>query len=170
MAVVPNLLELVHWLNDGIKNLNQFSYFESDFIELFFNYNTGRWFYFNELGQRKPFKKLNPKWIVKEVDYRFCFVPFADLFGEVEVEVMPVYIIDSKTHVFGTETAKFIIKINATNDRPIVRDPQLEITALPYNMSGYLNPGVLVSDFITKKYGKKKDLIFADKDKDQLGK
>lgn len=132
--------------------------------------HTGRWFYFDDNGKRKPFKKLNPKWIVEEVDYRFCFVPFADLFGEVEVEVTPVYIINGKTNVFGTDTAKFVIKINATNDKPTIRDPRLEIKALPYDMTGYSNTGVLVSDFITKTYGKKKSSIFADKDKDPLGK
>ena len=102
--------------------------------------------------------------------FRFCFVPFADLFGEVELEMTPVYRVNNQKNIFGTQTVKFVVRINATNDRPVVRDPKLEIKPLPYNMSGYSNTGVTVSEFITKSYGKNRKSVFSDKDKDTLGK
>lgn len=159
--------EYLRTLHYGIKKFQFYN-----FTVFCSSINTGRWYYYDSSNTKKQFKSSSDaKWVVKEDSFKFCFVPFADIFGEVEFELAPVYIINGGVaNIYGTESVKIIVKINATNDKPLVLDQRLEVTAFPYNMSGFTNTGALVSDLVTKNYGGKKRSVFADKDKDTLGK
>ena len=131
----------------------------------------GRWFYTKNGKKSKPFQQtLATKQAVVESDqFSFCFVPAADVFGEVRMTITPVFIVDKKANILGTQEVTIIVKINATNDNPIVVSPKLSIPALPYNMSDHVTTGYLVSDLLKKKVRGQTKKVVDDKDGDTLG-
>jgi len=129
---------------------------------------TGRWFYMS--GSRTPFEDsfATTKKVIETHQFAFCFVPAPDVFGEVSMVLSPVFI-DGSTQIFGTEEVTVKITINATNDRPVVSISVLDIPALPYNFTGFVNSGFTVANLLKKTIRGVETSAFTDKDGDTVG-
>ena len=120
--------------------------------------------------------------------FELCFEPAPDVFGFVELLISPAFIMgngkgnngNGKSQgqgqgltkngvIYGDQTYKLVIKIDDVNDRPIIKDPKLDVKALPYNMSGFTNTGFQISDLLEKSDRGKRRSVFSDKDGDTLG-
>jgi len=92
------------------------------------------------------------------------------VFGDVRATITPAFMVDKKTNIFGSQEITIVVRINATNDNPIVVSPKLDIPALPYNISDHVTTGVLVGDLLKKKIRGQTKKVVDDKDGDTLGK
>ncbi|XP_066926601.1 uncharacterized protein [Clytia hemisphaerica] len=141
---------------------------------------SGRWFYTTN-GKKKPFEQswAKTRKVAEISNFALCFVPAPDVFGFVELLISPAFIVGKGKGndkgqgkdgiIYGDQEYKLVIKIRDINDRPIIKDPKLDVKALPYNMSGFSNTGFQVSQLLEKSSRGKKRSVFADKDGDTLG-